>query len=404
MHNSQGGTALEGAAGGSMILLRGNVTSRAEIHKLCLQCHASNGAQASTAQQPHGQVAPKVYSAATWDFTTDAFNKIGAGGNFSTELDASWDATTGNYLGYGHSLGATNVTPPGGDTSISEFSCTNCHDPHGADNEEDANINLFRNLKVEARGAGAESGVKFYKFNTFPEYRHESYVGGINGSYFGGTETDNNSQVIWPVYRGTLTGVPTTDSANSNQYGTGNDTSGATPGNTPATMSRWCAQCHDNWHENITPTNQAHFDGATDLDSRRHAVNSMVPRKSIASCAVGCHISLLDRTNYSQAKIQAGMGLPVTASQYYATNAYYLPWEDPGTCGSSPNIGCMDGVATDRNHRVFCLSCHFAHAGPYRDNLRWDYLSSVEAPICAWKVPHFPLGRNHTSIAVGGWT
>jgi hypothetical protein len=384
MHNSQGDTSLGGLPGGSMILLRGKVSSRAEIHKLCLQCHASNGAQADDPQQPHGKVAPKVYSEASiWDSEQDGFDKIGAGGNFSSELDSDWNPTTSNYQGYGHSIGSTDVMPPGGDVSIAEFSCTNCHDPHGADVRTDTKVNLFRNLKVNAFGAGANSGAKFRDEPSKPWYEFNSYVGGVNGSYsgggyFGGDETDNGSQVIWPVYKGTLTGNPETDSTSSNSYATGWDGDGA------VTMSKWCAQCHDNWHEEINTSNQAHVDtlgGTYDLalDTRRHAVNSMMPRAADAGCAGGCHVSLLDRTNYSNNLIIAGKGLPVTASQYYTANAYYLP-----ECGSAGNPFCsgMDkdhGGTSGNNHKVFCLTCHFAHGGPYYDNLRWDYLKSVSS-------------------------
>jgi len=380
MHNSQGGVSLEGATGGSIVLLRGNVTTRAQIHNLCLQCHASNGSQADVAQQPHGQVAPKVYSTGSWDFKTDAFSKIGAGGNFSTELDSGWEATTADFLGYGHSLGATNVTPPGGDVAIAEFSCTNCHDPHGANIRTDSKINLFRNLKVDAFGAGSNSGVKFRDEPTRTWYQFDSYVGGVNGGYFGGSETDNGSQVIWPVYKGTLTGNAVSDSANSNAYATGWDGDGG------VTMSKWCAQCHDNWHEDVGGTNnQAHVTtpgGQYDLnlDTRRHAVNSMMPRAAAPGCALNCHVSLLDRTNYDNAAIIDGKGLPVTASQYYTSNSYYLP-----ECGVAGNPGCGPGMDTEHggtsgnNHKVFCLTCHFAHGGPYYDNLRWDYLASVSA-------------------------
>ena len=37
----------------------------------------------------------------------------------ATEAPGSgWDATTPTALGYGHSIGATNVTPPGGDQPV----------------------------------------------------------------------------------------------------------------------------------------------------------------------------------------------------------------------------------------------------------------------------------------------
>lgn len=391
MHNSQGNTGLGGNAGGSLLLLRGPVTSRAQIHNLCLQCHASNGSQADVVFPPKNVKPPKVYSSGTWDYNTDPFNKIGAGGNFSGILSGDsngWTPNSTDILGKGHAVGATNVTPPGGDSIISEFSCTNCHNPHGTSDPADTSINIFRNLKVNATGAGANSGVKFVNDPTKPWREHHSYVGGVNGTYFGGSETDNAGQVIWPVYSGTLSGDPATDSAKSNSYGTGYDANYPTVD----TMSRWCAQCHDNWHEAIVGQTQGPLDGGT-VDSfpdwKRHSVNGMMPRKAIANCASGCHISLLDRQNYNLAVIQAGKGLPVTAA---AANigtdlppqslVYYLPYVNPGTCGSSPLLGCMDrnnGGVTGDNHKVFCLSCHFAHGGPYYDNLRWGYTSSVSA-------------------------
>lgn len=402
MHSSQGGTngPSMGGATGSFILLRtggSSISSRAEIHKLCLQCHASNGTQADVAHAPQNVKAPKVYSSGTWS-QNDPFNKIGAGGNFYSELDGSWNnidgsATNPNKLGNGHSLGATNVTPPGGeaDPPIAEFSCTNCHDPHGTSSTADVNTNIFRNLKVKAIGSGSAGesstyGVKFYTGAT-EYYKMKSYVGGVTGvtGNFNSGETDNNSQVIWPVYRGTLVGDPVTDSPNSNSYATSKsrdtdcDVSTGCNGIVTVTMSRWCAQCHDNWHEGIVGISQGPIwvvDSAYTYkrgpDWKRHSVVGVMPRAAAAGCAGACHISLLDRSNYDSALIQAGKGLPVTASENYATNAYYLP-----IGGSGMDEGSL-GV-TGPNHKVFCLSCHFAHGGPYYDALRWDYTSAVSS-------------------------
>ena len=174
--NSQGGESLGGQAGGSIGLLGGVVSTKSEIHKLCLQCHSTNGSQATVSQPPQTVQAPKVWSSASWT-VADAFNKIGAGGNFYPEIDASWAVTTTATKGYGHSIGATNVLPPGGDTTIASFTCTNCHDPHGTANTANTEINIFRNLRVGAQEAGTNSGVKFATDPTYPYFTHRSYVG-----------------------------------------------------------------------------------------------------------------------------------------------------------------------------------------------------------------------------------
>ena len=340
---------MDGNPNGGVLLLRGGVTSKAETHKLCLQCHASNGAMATISHAPQSVAAPKVYSSGTWNDDT-AFGMIGAGGNFSTELNSSWDATTSPALGFGHSIGATNVTPPGGDQPVPALTCTSCHDPHGTSNAFDTKVNVFRNLKVNAQDAGAHSGAKLCPDGTAAcngvySYRNmKSYVGGINGAYFGGSETDNAGQVIWPVYKGALAGVPATDAPNSNAYGT--DDGGwqvAILGSNVKSFSHWCSQCHDNFHTNSFGVNideQPTFKIFLYPESNnydwgawtwlRHPTNVTMPRKAYANCAGTCHISKLDRVNYSLSLIQAGKGLPVTTSRLYGANTvYYLPYEPP---------------------------------------------------------------------------
>ena len=347
---------------------------------------------AAVSHAPQNVAAPKVYSSGTWNDDT-AFNMIGAGGNFSTELNASWDATTPAALGYGHSIGATNVTPPGGDQPVPTLTCTSCHDPHGASSSFDTKINIFRNLKVNAQDAGAHSGVKLcpdgntagcndvYGGNSpVNSYRNlKSYVGGINGTYFGGSETDNAAQVIWPVYRGTLAGIPATDAPNSNAYGADNVIG--------RSFSHWCSQCHDNFHKNSFGVDIDEAGGKWFFNDEvqwtwgswtwlRHPTNVTMPRSASAGCTGTCHPSKLDRTNYSLSLIQTGKGIPVTASRLYGVSGaydtvYYLPYAPPSPVS-------MDSLVPG-GHRVFCLSCHFAHGGPHYDALRWDYTSAVSS-------------------------
>ncbi len=95
MHNSQGSTSLAGNAGGSMILLRGSVSSRSEISKFCLQCHGKDGAFNGDAHQPHGERPPTVHggSSLNWD-DSKPFGDIGAGGDFFKELDNDFSLFT----------------------------------------------------------------------------------------------------------------------------------------------------------------------------------------------------------------------------------------------------------------------------------------------------------------------
>ncbi len=341
MHNSQGGgsNTLGGTAGGALVLLRADVSGRENIHKLCLQCHADTGAQADTQHAPQSVYAPKVHSAtATWTQDTH-LTAIGAGGNFYPEVNATtFNLSAGGSttaLGKGHSLGLTNVTPPGGDTAISGFSCTACHDPHGTANAGDSLINKFRNLRKSATNAGTNAGV------TLTAADHTSWVGGINGSNFTGIALPGGvgaGAVAWPVINVTPTGNPATDSANSNSYGGG-----------AGGISRWCAQCHDNWHEGITTSNL----DTNGSDWRRHPVDNLLTDATPTS---GAGVTIIDAANYSVTT--AGQYLPVASAS--ATNKVFYKTD----------------TSTDK---VMCLSCHFAHGGNYNDNLRWDYTSAVGA-------------------------
>ena len=387
-----------------MILLRANVTSMAKIHNLCLQCHSTDGVQgaAGTGLQPHGNSAPKVLlDTATVPETSkwkegDFFNIIGAGGDFQYEMGNisgnAWTATGDAAvvgLGKGHSLGMINVTPPGGDTQLTNFTCTNCHDPHGTDSDADANINKFRNLRVIPTGSGTDSA----KFpTTAATYAPSSWVGGITGNcvnlgsgctvgkYIPVKQDTGTSlgvaggyvKSIWPIYDGTpMIGTAATDAAHSNSYPPGNGSGSST---TAAGISMWCATCHDKWHEGKTSGNYTiALPGTSGRggmgDWNRHPVDNKLQEGActVAGTEAGCSGAgveifrpadpVIPTNSYDVTK--AGQVLPV-ASGEGSDRVFYL------------QVG-----TTDTADKIMCLSCHFAHGGPYFDNLRWDYASSV---------------------------
>lgn len=374
MHNSQGDTSLGGNAGGSLVLLRGAVTTRNEIHNFCLQCHAGNGAQATSTFAPHSRSAPKVLLASTQGLTkwteTDFFNKIGAGGDFQYEMGdgggTTWVAASAVAQGKGHSLGATLVTPPGAaDGAITNFTCTSCHDPHGTDNAASADINKFRNLRRIPTDSGAVN------IQLTPA-DHLSWIGGITGLWTTGStnfdpvnqttqnvDTAATTTAIWPIYKGAgpLSGLAdAADSARSNAYGAGGVAGSGTAG-----ISRWCATCHDNWHEAFNINNIAGGQGAKG-DWKRHPVDNILDEGNCTTGAEngcsGAGVDIFYPLNYSPTT--AGQVLPVASAQ--GTNKVFYTTAANATAD-----------------KVMCLSCHFAHGGPYNDNLRWDYTSAVGA-------------------------
>ncbi len=359
MHNSQGGSSLGGNTNGSLILLRGAVSTRAEIHNFCFQCHASDGAQATNAFQPHSNSAPKILLDSV-NITTkwnqgSAFNIIGSGGDFQyacgNVVSGVWNCSSidgaGVALGKGHSLGATNVTPPGAnDGPLAAFTCTSCHDPHGTDNAANTTISKFRNLRKTPTDSGATSVA--VDLTSGSATQHKSWVGGISGTFGGGGNyipvnqatgasygvATASRSTIWPIYQGTLTGILATDAANSNAYGGGANG-----------LAKWCATCHDKWHELNVAGNQ------NGNDWQRHPVDNVLQDASPTS---GDGVTIFDATNYSVTT--AGQVLPV-ASGSTTNRVFYM--------------------ASATSDKVFCFSCHYAHGGPYYDNLRWDYQSSV---------------------------
>ena len=347
MHSSQGGDATDmGGANGSSILLR--IPGTKQISDLCLSCHAENGDNANIPYNSGAWLtrAPKVLkTTAVWTSASSDFSTIGAGGDFSSILSnpgsgvyspTGTDASVTGLasLGYGHSINNANaLLPPGqtGATTITDFACTNCHDPHGVTATTTA-INEYRNLKSglgddgvvwTAGGGGDLAG---------------SHVGGVAGTAQTG-ETPGGAANIWPVYSaagGTFQNRYFTNAGDSN-------------------MSLFCAQCHGKWHEDITLGNG---DEATDgSDWSRHPVDAALVGLTPADELSAGGASIVDFDHYDKTYGGLAIGSKLPALQTAAAGTTYF----------------ADGP-TDK---VFCLSCHFAHAGPNFDALRWAYQLSV---------------------------
>lgn len=403
MHNSQGssnaGNTLQGPAGGAIVLLRGSVTSRAEIHNLCLQCHASNGSQSTTLHQPHGQTAPKVYIDGAQgrgneptNTQPQKFDLIGAGGDFSSVFTYAAGLVTlttvpGVYddavvgLGRGHSLGMQNVVPPGSDSgdgttgeggagNTINLSCTSCHDPHGRNVNQGSgnNINLYRMLKYSSAGPGvivAGHDVSAQGDGMAnPISGMQSWVGGISGLFgsggnYNGSAAGAVTNNVWPILNPNNP-VP----GQMNVYSAGANFEGDQA--TGTSVSNFCAQCHGKWHESLNLNNSTDNGAGVgnpnrNSDWRRHPVKNLIENSGVNNNSGG-GVPIIDTTNYnSGASVAYRLPVMLNTVPALGTGTYYDP--TPGS-GSG---------------RVFCLSCHFPHGGPNNDILRWDYTSAVAA-------------------------
>lgn len=382
MHNSQGGTNLEGNSTGSILLLRGAVSSREQLHKLCLQCHAEGGAQAYVAHMPHNQLAPKVYGAA-WD-QSQPFGKIGAGGDFINEFvsapnfDLSGAAST-NARSFGHSPGLNIASPPGNPNNpIITLTCTTCHDPHGT-TANNYGVNVYRNLLIEGPNylsEGAWDDAKCGLCHPGPAdvtpfapgelWHMRSWIGGITGQYTGvGSPGSNyytpvtpNGVAIWPVYKNDAVSAEQNlyDGISSQAEDLTNDiTKDLVPQD--GGMGEWCARCHPKFHEATVVGNT---NPAGD-DWMRHPVNNLINDADTS----GAGVDTIDWNHYDT-EITCGAG----------SGCFKVPAANNNKAQWSGNTGHYYADANNED-KVFCLTCHFAHAGPYYDALRWDYLAEV---------------------------
>jgi hypothetical protein len=257
----------------------------------------------------------------------------------------------------------TSVDPPGfdsGEGSIDTFSCTNCHDPHGAAAPVDptwfdSDVNGFRNLKVQPTGGGGGSAND--PDGVFILQDVAGWVGSSANAWGDGanwTGSGSGATHIWPVIN--------SGNTLNNVYYAGAD-------GTDEGISGWCAQCHDNWHEDAGGASN----NESGNDWKRHPVNNAMVDGTPTSSG---NITLVDFTFYDG----------VTDDWKYPAAQSVAP------AGIDPTTANETYWADHNADRVFCLSCHFAHGGPFFDALRWDYLSSVGSGTQTGRGDQAPYG------------
>lgn len=192
-------------------------------------------------------------------------------------------------------------------------------DPNDADNGSTANQGYGHNFSDTGMyPAGAAGGTKVMHCATCHDPHGVTADSGTVDSYRNLKMSPDGDATYKNI---TNTAEGTTQNGNGvypitgNKYGSTSSTDGSG-------ISLWCEQCHTNFHGNKT-------------SNLRHPVD----------------ISM--------------NGANFTA---YSASTYKLPLED-ATGSTSANTNHSGNENTDR---VFCLSCHFPHAGPYADALRWD--------------------------------
>lgn len=310
MHNSEGNASMGGAAGGTAKLLQ----TTGGVADLCLNCHEQGGSLQADYGPPivkslNGSSGLSESSPDPIDFATE----IAAGGDFyyANSVDGSGDWA----IGYGHNVPDTSgLTPPGGDTPLTDngstlFTCTNCHDPHGVVDVRDGGavsdtINDYRNLKKTPTGSGSTSVTLDTSVN-----EGESYI------------TLSTGEDVYPI-----TGNTYAEGANG--------------------IARWCATCHDSWHEDIA--SGGNNDGT---DWQRHPVDEPM--------VGGLRGNVTDWANY--VSLSENTKLPMAGGT--VNNNYYGDTTSDGTA------------------KVSCISCHFAHAGPFKNALRWNYADGVDDSV-----------------------
>ncbi len=322
MHYSQNGGVLSswGSSGPYQLLL---VTD-------CLGCHAQGGSQAIV--NWNGSLVPQVYHQDSTDL---------AGGNFAyiTGLKGS-----GASDARGHNIvpltGRDDVlyAPPGG---INQSFHNNGYNVN-TDNLTCAGENGCHGWRIWASGNSGISGIRGAHHSNVDgacntadavanSYRFLFSVKGYEDSDWQYTvsSSDHNEYygIATPIKLGCAGGTYSCHDSNTGSVYAPD-----------GTISQFCATCHGNFHTLATSTS----DGVGPTASSpfiRHPTDLSLPNSG-------------EYAQYNNGTLIYSLAAPVARLSV------------PSSPGSTVAVG---------SDAVMCLSCHYAHAGPYPDALRWNY-------------------------------
>lgn len=320
------------AAGGSFLLVGTDQSSA------CLTCHQHAGdtgpssyhVSTAEADMPTG-TAPKQRTPGgdfgwlkkTYTFVVRGTTNIEEGQSHGHNIVAA---------DFGYAADTVNTTAPGGSFPAANLACNSCHDPHGK-------------YRRDSTGAVSTTGAPIIA------------SGSYKSTTAAGTSDPPTAGLALGVYRllagngytksgVTYTGVPAAKAPNTyNQTEATNQVRvayGVKTASGHVEWGTWCGTCHGNMHSSgnyVHPTDQAL--GGTIIGK----YNSYKKSGDLTGVAASSYWSLVPFITNS-GDYTALAGLADNALPTYA--------------------GPSDG------DKVSCMSCHRAHASPFKEMLRWD--------------------------------
>ena len=291
--------------------MAGSLLLASDPSSVCLNCHAG----------PGGSTGSSVFS-------PDGSGLTPGGDFFWQTKTFTWAGGSSSGDSHGHNIIARDFNlgedlrlsqAPGGSYQSSALGCTSCHDPHG-----------------EVQG-GTRKGAR--PISVSGSYGEQPAAGTIRGNYrllgdshyeggraSGGFHFTYNS----PVARQNINNRFNESDSSHVDYGSG--------------MSEWCGNCHEN---------MLHSDHQGGTGGFEHAVGAGALLSS----------ELVSQYNrYIRTGDLSGVGS--------AAYLQFVPFERNRSDPQQLDPTSRQGPNT--NARVMCLTCHRAHASPFKSIGRWD--------------------------------